>query len=589
MLDWKVTLLENKLYEYFLGRYKYDDKNSNDYNYMFNSNSPKKEFVDEFNKIIYMFDSFYYDNSKLVTSINSCDIAILNDVLEHIVKILNYAIDNGYILHSYIIEDFLFTYYKTIGINKKDNSEYKSIEKDFRYLMNKYNFNDFYNKFSDDCYKLYFNSISYGIEKDLYISPEVVYKIMNNTSGDCRSNLINLLIDNSHYYFIIVSYDTEIINHKSNYLKFINDVLCQEYGFSDVSSFFKIIVNSGCLNNDEIKNVINSYIIKTNSLCLKQIGKDDYFLGSLSEIESLKNSLVSIMNINMLDKVYKEKIHECIVNILSLKRFLLSDSEFINSHLHEYKASTSVSNEKVKEFIDEIKNNKFKIYGSSSIDFDKAIEESLNYYSKYALQSIISKYVINNKSQTYSTNDIYSTNYNYSFEKYYEDYGKKYTKNHHNKLLNKKNSGYYIEMLKYLSNTFYLRQNITISLLGDDNFNELIEQLNNESPCKLKNYYVLVVENILAVEVTINNLLKKNSCEVFDDMPKNLSLLFDIYKDNKNVRNGIMYLYYTLYEHSGPNLRNKIMHGTLINDDLKVPLLVSYSCLIFSSWLLYGI
>ena len=34
------------------------------------------------------------------------------------------------------------------------------------------------------------------------------------------------------------------------------------------------------------------------------------------------------------------------------------------------------------------------------------------------------------------------------------------------------------------------------------------------------------------------------------------------------------------------NLRNNIMHGTLINEQLVIPLIVTFSGLIFISWLL---
>ena len=92
--------------------------------------------------------------------------------------------------------------------------------------------------------------------------------------------------------------------------------------------------------------------------------------------------------------------------------------------------------------------------------------------------------------------------------------------------------------------------------------------------------------NILAIEVNINKILTKNSIKYSDNMILNLDLLFNKYIDNKTARNGIMYLYYCLYEHSGPNLRNKAMHGTLINENLNVPLLITFSGLVFASWLL---
>ena len=46
------------------------------------------------------------------------------------------------------------------------------------------------------------------------------------------------------------------------------------------------------------------------------------------------------------------------------------------------------------------------------------------------------------------------------------------------------------------------------------------------------------------------------------------------------VRNSI------LYEKSGLNLRNYMLHGTLINSTLDIPLMTTFSGLIFVSWLL---
>ena len=59
-----------------------------------------------------------------------------------------------------------------------------------------------------------------------------------------------------------------------------------------------------------------------------------------------------------------------------------------------------------------------------------------------------------------------------------------------------------------------------------------------------------------------------------------------IYTEDKDIVNGLMYLNYILYEKSGLNLRNYMMHGTLINSNLDIPLMVTFSGLIFVSWLL---
>lgn len=579
--------MKEELYEYFLSGYKYDKKNKAEFNYRFNIKYSIEKFNIEFNKFISMLDSFYYDNNKLVTAFNSYDIIIPKKIIRHIIKLYNYSIINNCEIQKNIISDFLLTYYNTIGINKKNNAKYKSVEEQFKKIMIEFKLSNFYKQLLLDNSSFYLIITKYGIENDMYISPEVVYRMLNNIKeGINRNSIIEELLKNDKYLFIVINYDTELLKHKNYYLDFIRKILKQEHGYNDINDIFGKLVCNTCLSNVEIKEIINLYIIKTNELCIKYKYKNEEFIGSLSEIEFLKNNLIEVVNINNLTNNYKEKIHECIINILSLKRYLLSDDKYINSGMHEFSTTTTISNDKIQQFIEELTNNKFKIYSASSIDFDKCVENAVEYYSKFALQSIVSLFSIDSKNQTYYTNEIFSTNYKYSFEKYYEKIGEEYTKNNNKKLLNKMSKGYYIEMLRDLSRTFNMHQNITISILGTEKFMQVIEELKKDLNYSSSNNYEIIVGNILATEVNINKILTKNQMKYTDNMILNLDLLFNKYIDNKIARNGIMYLYYSLYEHSGPNLRNKAMHGTLIGEDLKIPLLISFSGLVFSSWLL---
>lgn len=579
--------MKEKLYEYFLSGYKYGEKNKDEFNYRFNIKYSIEKFNIEFNKFISLIDSFYYDNNKLVTSFNSYDIIIPKKIIRHIIKLYNYSVINNCEIQKNIISDFLLTYYNTIGINKKNNMKYKSVEEQFKKIMIEFKLSNFYKQLLLDNSSFYLIITKYGIENDMYISPEVVYRMLNNIKEDInRNSIIEELFKNDKYLFIVINYDTELLKHKNYYLDFIRKILKQEHGYNDINDIFRKLVCNTCLSNMEIKEVINLYIIKTNELCIKYKNKNEGFIGSLSEIESLKNNLMEVLNINNLTDNYKEKIHECIINILSLKRYLLSDDKYINSGMHEFSTTTTINNDKIQQFIEELTNNKFKIYSASSLDFDKCVENAVEYYSKFALQSIVSHFSIDSKNQTYYTNSIFSTNYKYSFEKYYEKVGEEYTKKNNKKLLNKMSKGYYIEMLRDLSITFNMHQNITISILGTEKFMQVIEELKKDLNYSSSNNYEIIVGNILATEVNINKILTKNQMKYTDNMILNLDLLFNKYIDNKIARNGIMYLYYSLYEHSGPNLRNKAMHGTLIGEDLKIPLLISFSDLVFSSWLL---
>ena len=98
----------------------------------------------------------------------------------------------------------------------------------------------------------------------------------------------------------------------------------------------------------------------------------------------------------------------------------------------------------------------------------------------------------------------------------------------------------------------------------------------------MDNDYAIVVNNILAMELHIQELLKRNNLNIEQDDFTNLNNLFDCY-DNDYQKNGLMYLNYILYDKNGLNLRNKMLHGSLINSDLNIPLLVSFSGLLFTS------
>ena len=98
--------------------------------------------------------------------------------------------------------------------------------------------------------------------------------------------------------------------------------------------------------------------------------------------------------------------------------------------------------------------------------------------------------------------------------------------------------------------------------------------------------YAIVVNNILAIEYNIVTFMKKHNIEDKKDGYENINNLVNYFKEDNDVINGLMYLNYILYEKSGLNLRNNAVHGTLINNKLDISLMVTFSGLIFVSWLL---
>ena len=133
--------------------------------------------------------------------------------------------------------------------------------------------------------------------------------------------------------------------------------------------------------------------------------------------------------------------------------------------------------------------------------------------------------------------------------------------------------------------TFLMHQNLILSVLGREDFRKIIGELKNSISYQNDNDYSIVVSNILAIETNVLKLLQRNNLDILSDGYSNLNALFKIYSD-EDKKDGIMYLNYILYEKSGLNLRNKMMHGVMINSNLDIALLVTFSGLIFVSWLL---
>ena len=82
------------------------------------------------------------------------------------------------------------------------------------------------------------------------------------------------------------------------------------------------------------------------------------------------------------------------------------------------------------------------------------------------------------------------------------------------------------------------------------------------------------------------DLLVKYNLEVTDDGRTNLYTLALFFKGEKFIVNGLMYINYILYEITGLNIRNKVAHGTLINENTDVELMLSFSAIIFMQHLM---
>lgn len=579
-----------KLLKSFLEENIATDYSNEKFDYNFNDNVPIDIFNTEFKKFLGIYNSIFYDNNRFVTVFNSYEIRIPKIDIKHIFDLYLYAQKKDLKYEKTLLIEFLYTYFNTINTKeyKQNYKRYNESKKDFKLVLDELNLTKvFFTSIIDEIYAFYKQLFNYGIKNEVFIDAEIINRVFNNINHKKEYNdeLIDLLVNNKNNLYNIIKYDNKINEHIETYHNYIIDSLKLFGGYNYAKDVLFELDKTNNLKEDKLNQILNKYIDIVNQLCRKLADKQYSFIQGLSEIENLKKELIYILqNIESLNDRQKEKIRQCLSYLLRLKRHLLSDEIYVNSEMHEMKYKQTIPNIEVDNFRDSLLNNKFSLYAASKVMFTTDVGNALESYAKYPLQSMISMFHIDSVEQVYSTGIEEKNRINSNFKKYYDQKGEDYTKTHP-RLMNKISQNYYEELLKYLSKTFLMQQNLILSVLGREDFRKIISELKNSISYQNDNDYSIVVSNILAIETNVLKLLQRNNLDILSDGYSNLNALFEIYSD-EDKKDGIMYLNYILYEKSGLNLRNKMMHGVMINSNLDIALLVTFSGLIFVSWLL---
>lgn len=582
-----------KLLRMYLDENITENRLNEKFDYNFNNKSNYDEFNMEYKKFLGVYSCVFYSDNRFLTSFNSYEIRLNINDIEQIIKLLLYSVEKNLENEKYILVDFLYTYYKTIISNdyKQNYSKYKDSRIDFEFILNKYEYKKFFfTKVIDFLYEFYKKLVVYAFENKIFIDYEIINRIFNNLkeNKEYTNDIINIFIINNSNLYSIIKYDNEIEKHIETYFNYILDSLDELGGYNYAKEMLYELDKSGILNNELTKQVINKYVKIVNEICTKIKSDESNFVKELSNIDILKNELNYIKkNIKILTEQEKDKILECVKMILYMKRKMIADEEYINKSMHEFTYKCQVSREKVDIYRKELKNNEVLLYNASKLNLDVEIPEALKFYSRSPLLHLVSRYEIDSDKEIYAIGvENRRKKLNDNFKKYVDEKGKKYTELNKDVLLNKLNKDYYEQFLKYLSNTFISHQNILIATIGYKEFEKIIEKLKNSVNYNYMNEYAMLVNNILAIESDIIIFMKQKGMQPKKNGFDNLNDLAEQYKDDKRVMDGLMYLNYILYEKSGLNLRNYSMHGMLINTNIDVPLLVTFSGLIFVSWLL---
>ena len=579
-----------KLLKSFLEENIATDYSNEKFDYNFNDSVPIDVFNAEFKKFLGLYNSIFYQNNRFVTVFNSYEIRISKIDIRHIFDLYLYAQKKDLKYEKTLLIEFLYTYFNTINTKeyKQNYKKYDESKKDFKLVLDELKLTKiFFTSIIDEIYVFYKQLFNYGIKNEVFIDVEIINRVFNNINHKKEYNveLIDLLVNNKNNLYNIIKYDNNINEHIETYFNYIIDSLKHFDGYNYAKDVLFELDKTNNLNEGKLNQILNKYVDIVNQLCRKLVDKQYSFIRGLSEIKNLKKELIYILqNIESLNDRQKEKLRECLSYLLRLKRYLLSDEIYVNSEMHETEFKQSIPSKEVDNFRNSLLNNKFSLYAASKVRFTADVGHALESYAKYPLQSIVSMYHIDSVEQVYSIGIEEKNRINSNFKKYYDQKGKEYTINHP-RLMNKLSQNYYEELLRYLSKTFLMQQNLTLSVLGHDDFRKIINELKDSISYQNDNDYSIVVSNILAIETDVLKLLQRNNLNISQDGYSNLNALFEIYSD-EDKKDGIMYLNYILYEKSGLNLRNKMMHGVMINSNLDIALLVTFSGLIFVSWLL---
>lgn len=550
-----------------------------DFDYSLDEKSSSEQYLVELKKFNSLYKN-YFINSYLV---------LKDKDLIHIMKLFFYFKKNNS-NNCYLISEFLLSYFNSIN-NKEYKikvSNYKDVRNSFKSCVLQNNKKEnVLSIFKNITFDLYNKIIDYGLtNKDCFLG-DILERSCINFRNDkvIKKKLIKKYLENNIYPSKVIIYDENIKENFKYYEKYLLDYETYNVYSMFPNEMINILDKKGLLNNKIIKTIINKTIDRTNIIQDKCLDETESFIQIIAEIEETKNFLNFCLNkLTMLSSKHKNKIHECLINLLYLKRSIISNEERMKSQMQCFEYRDKITDKEINEIADLINNNIANLYLISVGNFEKEMGEALENYAKYPLGYITNSYNIDSTSQTYIRSEegfVDST-----FMKYYDEIGKEYTFNHRN-MQNILMNDYYVQMLKYMKDLFNIKQLNIISFF-DIKYgkNALINKLIAQGDYQLKNEYIILALNTMQIENSIIELLKINNKKVLMNGFDNLNELAKLYINNKYYINGLMYINYVLYERQGLNIRNNIAHGNYFAKNIDVELLTSFCSLMFLNGLL---
>lgn len=541
-------------------------------------------YLDELHKFNQIYNSFFLFDNRMVYMINNYEILLKKEDLKQIVKLYTYFKKHNS-NNCFLLAEFLVGYFNSINtIEYKNNvKNYKEVRKDFRQVVIvDSRICNILSELTLKSYELYNKIIDYGLtQKDFFLGDIMERGCVNlKISKELKKKFIKKLLKNQIYPSKAIIYDENVGSNKEYYKKYILNLKNEDFYNEYPEEILFILDREKLLTKTMFNTILNKIIERVGILQNKVTDKKENFIQIVAESDELIKVLNKYLNkIQNMNKKQKEKIHKCLKNILYIKRFIVSDQERLNAQMQEFKYEKIIPHKEINEFVSSVNENVGRLYASSCGNFSKELEMALKSYSEYPVSYIFNSYNIDSDSQIYLKSDEGIEDS--IFKTYYDKKGQEYTRNH-TELRNRLDEGYYIQLLKYLKHSFLMRQHFILSFFNTKEKNRvLIDKLISKGSYKLKNDYVILAMNVVQIENTIIEILKKKDGNISKDGFKNLNELANDYFNDELYFNGLMYINYILYERHGLNIRNNISHGNYFKKNVEVEIMTTLCAIMF--------
>lgn len=581
-------MLHNEIKDYLKTFLDIDTKNET-FDYDLKDGSSLEKYNDELHKFNRIYNNFFLFDNRLVYIINNYEILLKKEDLQQIVKLYIFFKKHNP-NNCFLIAEFLISYFNSINTleYKKSVNDYKEVRKQFREIVIvDSGIDNILDELILKSYKLYNKIIDYGATKEDFFLGDILERGCVNlrNSKELKKRFIKKLLNNQIYPSKVIVYDENIKSNKKYYEKYILGLKKGNIYNKYPEEILFILDKEKLLTQEMFNIILNRIIERVWVLQDKAADEKESFIQIIAEADELIKILNKYLNkIKNMNETQKRKIHECLKNILYIKRFVVSDQERMNSQMQEFKYEQVIPNKEIDKFVSTVNENIGTLYVSSCGNFTRELEKALESYSEHPISYIFNSYNIDSDAQIYLKSDEGIEDS--VFKVYYDKKGLEYTEKHPN-LRNRLNEDYYVQLLKYLKHQFLTNQHFIISFFNNKEGNRsLIDKLISKGSYKVKNDYVILAMNVVQIESTIIEILKKKSITISKNGFKNLNELANEYIYDDLYFNGLMYINYILYERHGLNIRNNISHGNYFKKNVEVEIMTSLCAIMFLNNLL---